>query len=147
MAQDAIAYDKAELRRIKGAFKAMDDQAIEEAKTQSGAIADFFRGKVIAKSYTREKSGAVARRIAEGSKVSKSSKLGELSFGYATQRFSGGGTTQILWGGMEFGSKKRKQFPTWNPQGWFIYPTLRENQPELVKRWEESFGKIVKEWD
>lgn len=110
MAQDAIAYDKAELRRIKGAFKAMDEQAIEEAKTQSGAIADFFRGKVISKSYTREKSGAVARRIAEGSKVSKSSKLGELSFGYASQRFSGGGTTQILWGGMEFGSRKENNF-------------------------------------
>lgn len=147
MAQDAIAYDKRELTAIKRAFKAMDDQALEEAKKKSNALADFLRGKIITASYGRTKATEVARRIAEGSKVSKSSKLGELSIGYASQRFSGGATTQQLWGGMEFGSKKFAQFPTWNPQGYFIYPTLRANQNELVKQWEESFADIVKRFD
>jgi hypothetical protein len=147
MAQDAISYDKKELTAIKRAFKAMDEQALEEAKKKSNALADFLRGKIITASYGREKAPEVARRIAEGSKVSKSSKLGELSIGYASQRFSGGATTQQLWGGMEFGSKKFSQFPTWNPQGWFIYPTLRANQGELVKQWEQSFSEIVKRFD
>jgi len=147
MAQDAISYDKKELTAIKRAFKAMDEQALEEAKKKSNALADFLRGKIITASYGREKAPEVARRIVEGSKVSKSSKLGELSIGYASQRFSGGATTQQLWGGMEFGSKKFNQFPTWNPQGWFIYPTLRANQGELVKQWEQSFSEIVKRFD
>ena len=147
MAQEAVSYDKSELRAIKAAFKAMDDQAIEEAKKASNALADFLRGKIITASYGQSKATAVAVRVAEGSKVSKSSKLGELSIGYAGQRFSGGATTQILWGGIEFGSKKFAQFPSWNPQGWFIYPTLRANQSELVKQWEESFAQIVKRFD
>jgi len=147
MAQDPISYDKKELSSIKRAFKAMDEQALEEAKKKSNALADFLRGKIITASYGRTKSGEVARRISDGSKVSKSSKLGELSFGYASQRFSGGATTQMLWGGMEFGSKKFKQFPTWNQQGYFIYPTLRANQSELIKQWEQSFSEIVKRFD
>lgn len=147
MAQDAVSYDKAELRAIKSAFKAMDAQAIEEAKQASNALADFLRGKIVTASYGQSKSTAIATRVAEGSKVSKSSKLGEISIGYAGQRFSGGATTQILWGGIEFGSKKFGQFPSWNPQGWFIYPTLRANQGELVKQWEESFAAIVKRYD
>lgn len=147
MAQDAISYDKAELRAIKAAFKAMDEQALKEAKEASNALADMLRGKIITASYGQSKATAVAVRVAEGSKVTKSSKLGELSIGYAGQRFSGGATTQMLWGGIEFGSKKYSQFPSWNPQGWFIYPTLRANQGELVKQWEQSFAAIVKRFD
>jgi len=96
MAQDAISYDKKELTAIKRAFKAMDEQALEEAKKKSNALADFLRGKIITASYGREKAPEVARRIVEGSKVSKSSKLGELSIGYASQRFSGGATSTTL---------------------------------------------------
>jgi hypothetical protein len=38
--------------------------------------------------------------IAKGSRVSKSSKIGELNLGFAAQKYSGGGTTQQLWGGL-----------------------------------------------
>ncbi len=148
MSQEAAdAYNRKEIRAVLSAFKAMDEQAAEEAKQKSGALAEFLRGKVIAKSYGRTKAATVARQIAEGSKVSKSSKIGELTIGFASQRFSGGGTTKELWGGMEFGSKKFRQFPSWNPQGWFIYPALRENQTELVKQWEQAFSDIIKRYD
>lgn len=147
MADEAISYDKADLRKILGAFKAMDEQAIAEAKKAGGALAEFLRGKVVEKAYTRTKAGQVAVRIAEGSKVAKSSKIGEISIGFASQKFSGGGTTQQLWGGMEFGSKTRRQFPFYNKKGYFIYPALRENQKELVAQWEDAFSRIVKEYD
>jgi hypothetical protein len=95
----------------------------------------------------------VDNRVAEGAKVSKSSKIGEISFGFAGQKFSGGATTQQVWGGAEFGSNRWKQFPVWSgregrgSRGWFIYPTLRTAQPEIVKRWEESFSKIIREFN
>lgn len=146
MAKVDIAYDKGELRSITRAFKAMDEQATTEAKEKSFKLAEFLRGKIIESAGGRTKSTAVAMRIAEGAKASKSSKIGELKIGFASQRFSGGGTTQDLWGGMEFGSKKYKQFPTWNKQGYFIYPTLKANQEDLVKQWEDSFSAILKEW-
>lgn len=149
MDNNPISYDKADLRRITGAFKAMDDEAIAAAKRESSALAEFAQGKIKEKSNTR---GIAAQRIAQGSRVSKSSKIGEISFGFASQKFSGGATTQQLWGGNEFGSNKFKQFPVWSgregrgSKGWFIYPTLREIQPELITQWENAFDKILKEW-
>ena len=127
----------------------MDDEAIAAAKRESSALAEFAQGKIQEKSSSR---GIAAQRIAQGSRVSKSSKIGELSFGFASQKFSGGGTTQQLWGGNEFGSNKFKQFPIWSgregrgSKGWFIYPTLRAIQPEIVAKWENAFDRILKEW-
>jgi hypothetical protein len=145
-AEQVEAYNRREIRQVAAALKAMDEEATKEAQAAGGALAEFLRGKIITKSYGRAKAADVARGISEGSRVAKTSKVGELSIGFASQRFSGGGTTKELWGGMEFGSKKFRQFPAWNPQGWFIYPALRENQTELVKQWEESFDRILKKW-
>ena len=151
MAKEAISYDKAELRAILKSFKAMDDEAIQQAKVQTSALADYVREKTI--SAANQTSNRVAPKIAQGSKVSKSSKIGEISYGFASQKLSGGRTTQQVWGGYEFGSNRFKQFPVWSgregrgSRGWFIYPTLRSAQPEIIKKWEESFSKIVKEFD
>jgi hypothetical protein len=151
MASDAIAYDKAELRAIVRSFKAMDEVATAQAKQQTSQLADWVRGKIV--DAAGRSRNLLDDRVAAGSRVSKSSKIGEISFGFAAQKLSGGGTTQQLWGGAEFGSNRLKQFPVWSgregrgSRGWFIYPTLRSVQPEIVRRWEESFSKIVKEYD
>jgi len=148
---EAFALDKAELRKVYAAFKGMDEKAQAEAKRESGALAEFAKGKIEETALSLN-SSKVAGRIAQGSRVKKSSKTGELTFGYQSQKFSGGGTTQQLWGGSEFGSNKFKQFPVWSgrqgrgSKGWFIYPTLRRIQPEIVARWTESFSRILKEW-
>ena len=150
MPNEAITYDKAQLRGIIKAFGAMDDQAVAESKKQSGALVEYLQRKIIgASSFTQN---LIDDRIAAGSRVSKSSKIGEISFGFASQKFSGGGTTQQLWGGAEFGSNKYKQFPNWSgkfgrgSRGWFIYPTLRQEQPYIIAQWENAFDRIVKEW-
>jgi hypothetical protein len=150
MATEAIAYNKSDLRGIIGAFKAMDDQAVLEAKAVSNGLATYLQSKIIsAASNTRNQGDD---RIAQGSRVSKSSKIGEISFGFVSQKFSGGGTTQQLWGGFEFGSNRFKQFPRWSgrqgrgSRGWFIYPTLRAEQPHIINQWENAFTKILKEW-
>ena len=152
MSEVRIAYDRKELNAVKAAFKAMDTQAIDEAKTQSAALAYFASEEIKATARTREKSGKAVQRVAEGVRISKSSKIGEFSYGFAGQKFSGGGSTQILWPGLEFGSNKFKQFPNYSgrqgrgSRGWFIYPTLRRIQPELIDKWEKSFDRILKEW-
>ncbi len=151
MAEEAVAYDKAELRAVIRAFKAMDDEAVSQAKEKSSALADFVRSRIVI--TANASNNKVAPKIAEGSKVSKSSKIGEVTFGFASQKLSGGGTTQQLWGGYEFGSNRYKQFPVWSgregrgSRGWFIYPTLRSVQPDIVKRWEEGFSEVIRKWD
>jgi hypothetical protein len=152
MAKEAISYDKAELRAIVRSFKAMDDEALSQAKEATSELATYVQGKIKATASSRTRN-LVDNRIADGSKVSKSSKIGEISFGFAGQKLSGGGTTQQVWGGYEFGSNRFKQFPVWSgregrgSRGWFIYPTLRSAQPEIIKRWEESFSKIVRKYN
>jgi hypothetical protein len=152
MAKETIAYNKNDLRDLYKAFKLMDETATDEARRQSAALAYFASEEIKAASRTRTKAGAVAQRVADGVSISKSSKIGEFSYGFARQKFSGGATTQTLWGGIEFGSNRFSQFPTFSgrqgggSRGWFIYPTLRKIQPELIKKWEETFSRIIKEW-
>lgn len=150
MANDAISYDQSDLRGITRAFKAMDESAVAQAKNVSNGLATYVQTQI--KSAASGRPNKAASRIADGSRVSKSSKIGELSFGFVSQKFSGGGTTQQLWGGYEFGSNKFKQFPVWSgregrgSKGYFIYPTLRAEQPRIIAQWEAAFSKILKEW-
>ena len=152
MAKEAISYDKAELRAILRSFKAMDAEATDQVKEVTSKLATYVQGKIKSTASIKTRN-AVDNRVADGSKVSKSSKIGEISFGYASQKLSGGATTQQIWGGVEFGSNKHKQFPVWSgregrgSRGWFIYPTLRAVQPDIIKQWEQSFSKIVKEYN
>ena len=146
------AYNRKEIREVVKVFKAMDDIAIDEARKVSGALAEYALGKIQAASGTRTISQKVAVRIAQGGKVSKTSKIGELSFGFASQKFSGGASTKTLWGGMEFGSNRFNQFPNRTPRfkkgnvGYFIYPTLKEAQPYIINEWQQAFDKILKEF-
>jgi hypothetical protein len=151
MASELVALDQTELRAVFKALKNMGEEANDEAKRQSGALAEFARAEVIQTSNSLQ-NRKVASRIASGSRVKKSSRIGEITYGFASQKFSGGATTRDIWGGSEFGSNKYKQFPIWSgregrgSKGWFIYPTLRRIQPEIVSRWTASFDKILKEW-
>jgi hypothetical protein len=157
MASETIAYSQKDLRDIKKAFKLMDEEATTQVAIQSIALANYAAEEIKKAAGQRTKAGKVAQRVADGVSVSKSTKtqaarLGTFSYGFARQKFSGGADTQTLWGGVEFGSNKFKQFPTYSgrqgrgSRGWFIYPTLRRIQPELINKWEQSFDSIIKEW-
>lgn len=153
MADLEIAYDKREISAITRAFKAMDEEAIDQARVASNALATFASEQIKSAGLGRTFNSEAVRRIVTGVRISKTSKIGELSYGFASQRFSGGGTTRLLWPGLEFGSSKFKQFPSYSgrfgrgSRGWFIYPTLRRIQPDIVRQWEESFAKIRGKWD
>jgi hypothetical protein len=150
--QEVDAYNRRELREVIKAFKAMDEKAVEEAKKVSGALADYALGKIQQAAATRTVATKVAVRIAQGGKVSKTSKVGEISLGFASQKFSGGADTKRLWAGMEFGSNRYKQFPARTPRfrkgnyGYFIYPTLKAAQPYIITEWQDAFSKIIKEF-
>ena len=153
MADLEIAYDRRELVGVAKAFRLMDDEAKDQAKSSSNSLATFAANAIRQAGYGRTKNSQGVRRLVDGVRVSKSSVIGELSYGFASQRFSGGATTQKLWPGFEFGSNKWKQFPSYSgrynrgSRGWFIYPTLRRIQPDIVRQWEASATEIMKRWD
>lgn len=152
MDEPTIAFDKAELRNLYKAFKVLGEEAKDEARQQSNALAEFLQSEIRQAGYSRTFGNAAVRRIVDGSRVKKSSTTGEITYGFASQRFSGGATTKTLWGGYEFGSDRYKQFPRWSgrqgrgSRGWFIYPTLRKNQKQIVKEWTAAFNRILDKW-
>lgn len=153
MTEPAIAFDKKELRLVTRAFKALEEQAQEEGKRIGYELAQYAAQEVRKTALTRTVNPVAVRRIADGVRVSRTSKIGELSYGFASQRFSGGGSTKTLWAGFEFGSNRFRQFPTRTPRapgrgnlGYFIHPTLRRIQPELVRQWLEGMDRVIKKW-
>jgi len=150
--EGSIAYDRKELSQILRAFKGMDDEATKIAQETGYEFSKFVAGEVKKAGYQRTVNSAGVKRLVDGSVISKTSKIGEIRYGFASQRFSGGGTTRKLWPGLEFGSKRFKQFPAYSgrfgrgARGWFIYPTLRKLQPELIQKWENKFAEVIKEW-
>lgn len=159
----SIFYDQKELRNIARVLRKMDDIAVKEVKEKVGELAERELQAIRQAAGSR---GKVAQRVADGGKVKKSSVLGEITFGNEKQKFSGGATTQFnnrkdtkgnrlgLGAGVEFGSKLYAQFPAWSggmpkgagSKGYFIYPTIRALQPEIIKEFEEIILSIRKEW-
>ena len=156
------AFTKRELGSLAKTFKSMGDNAVEESRRIAYDIASLAQEEIKRAGYERTKSGAAVRRVVDGSTISRTSKTGQLSYGFARQRFSGGATTQQLWGGLEFGSSIRprkdgtirrwEQFPEYSgrygagSRGWFIYPSLRKIQPKLTAMYLQAMNKVVKEW-
>jgi hypothetical protein len=146
------AYNRRELAKLAKAFTLMGDEAVSEARNAAADFARFALSEIKSSARGRTKGKTAAVRIADGAKVSVSSKTGRIDLGFAGQRFSGGGSTQKLWAGYEFGSNRYRQFPSWSgrygsgSRGWFIYPTLRKIQPELTKKWEVVANSIIKKW-
>jgi hypothetical protein len=163
MTTPSIAYDKKELNSIVKVLRQMDDRAQAEMKIAVGEIANDELSAIRQAAAARP--NKVAKRIADGGSVKKSSLLGEIRFGLASQKLSGGATTQFstkgdkpkvgIGGGVEFGSNKFKQFPVWSgkspsgigAKGWFIYPTIRKMLPDVINRFEKAVLKVRGEWE
>jgi hypothetical protein len=152
MAEDVSAFDRTELRQVYKAFSLLGEEAKAEARGVSNNLAMYLQRQIAAKAATRTKGQIAINRIVSGSKVSKTSTTGEIKYGFASQRFSGGANTQTLWAGFEFGSNRLKQFPAYSgrqgrgSRGWFIYPTLRQEQRSIVAQWTAAFNKILDKW-
>ena len=160
--QRVFQYDKLELKKIASVIRKMGDEAKDQARDVTGNLVDFVVGEIkqAAEGYPRPKQ---SRKIAQGIRISKSSVIGEFGIGFASQRFSGGATTQLREGstptngilaGVEFGARKQKHFLPRTPQfglrgnrGYFIWPTMRRVQPEIIRKWEEAFKEVIGKWD
>jgi hypothetical protein len=148
------AFTKRELGRLAKTFTLMGDEAVERSRKIAYEISDLSLQKIKQAAYKRTISAGAVRRVVDGAVLSKTSKTGRITIGYANQRFSGGANTGLLYGPLEFGTKRSdlKQFPTYSgrfgagSRGWFIYPTLREFQPQLTLMYIKAMNEAVKEW-
>ena len=153
----SIFYDKDQTKQILRSFKAMDDEAVKQSKKMGFELAQYALGKIQGKASTLQE-----RRISLTGRASKSSKIGEFSFGYQRTAFSGGANTSRniesappygkgILAGVEFGSSTERKFRPRTARyrnggnsGYWINPTLRSIQPELIDKWERAFTEILK---
>ena len=77
-----IVYDKKELAQFAKVIRNMSEIAVEETKRRVGELAQRELNEIRQIASSR---GKVADRVAQGGKVKKSSLLGEVSFGFASQ--------------------------------------------------------------
>jgi hypothetical protein len=153
-----VEYDKQDIRLILKGLKAMEKEATEQTKKLGFELAEYLVKEVRSAAKTPQET-----RIAETARASKSSKIGEFSFGFQRTAFSGGANTSRniesappygdgILAGVEFGSNRLANFRRRTArlgsgnEGYFIFPTLRKNQKELINRWERAFEKILKEF-
>ena len=148
---------------ISRVLRNMEDTATQQTKSKIQELVSRQLSSIRAIAASR---GKVAQRIADGGQIKKSSLQGEVKFGFATQKFSGGATTQFntrndppgnrpgIGGGYEFGSKRYPNMPRWSgpmpkgpgSRGWFIYPAIRASQPDITNEFKEIIASMVKEW-
>lgn len=144
----SVGFDKRQLSAILRSFKAMDDEATDQAKQIGSDLAEYAAGKI--RDYALGSRYAGSVRVANAVTISRTSKIGEFKYGMKSQRFfSGGASTLDMVYGLEFGSNRLPQFPNRSPrsgrgnQGYFIYPTLKRIQPEILKKWVAAFDEII----
>jgi hypothetical protein len=146
------AFSQRELRSLAKTFQVMGDEAVDKSKAIAYEISQISKREIAQAGYGRTVSAKGVRRVVDGASISRTSKTGRLSYGFAGQRFSGGGSTKILWRGLEFGSKNFKQFPSFSgrfgrgSKGYFVFPTLRKIQPELTLKYVKAMNDAVKGW-
>jgi hypothetical protein len=146
------AFSQRELRSLAKTFQVMGDEAVDKSKAIAYEISQISKKEIAQAGYGRTVSAKGVRRVVDGASISRTSKTGRLSYGFAGQRFSGGGSTKILWRGLEFGSKNFKQFPSFSgrfgrgSKGYFIFPTLRKIQPQLTLKYIKAMNDAVKGW-
>ena len=153
----SIFYDKQQQKQILRSFKAMSDEAVDQSKKMGFELAQYAVGEIRSAAKTTQE-----KRIAETGRAKKSSKIGEFSFGYTKRAFSGGANTSRntenappygkgILAGVEFGSSRSPNFRPRTARykgggnsGYFINPTLRRIQPEIIEKWERAFLEILR---
>lgn len=101
---------------------------------------------------------AQAQRVASTVKAQKD-RVPSITVGGSRGRFSGGASAGVAVFGSEFGANEGgdlrnggRRFPDRSPSmgrgssGYWIFPTLRALQPQLVRDWKEAVDKILRKW-
>jgi hypothetical protein len=134
------------------AFKTLDKEASKAAKVEATKIAEFLAARIRAKAPTDKRYQNLAVSVRAGRDRVPVIRIGAL----ANPRVSGGGGPRELVIGMEFGADQSGpngwRFPPRTPRlgrgnaGYWIYPTARANQSEVIKMWFDAMDKIIAEW-
>jgi hypothetical protein len=134
------------------AFKKLDKDASKAAKEEAMKIAEVLAARIRAKAPSDKRYQNLSVSVKPGRDRVPVIRIG----GRQTPRVSGGGGPAQLVIGMEFGADQSGpngwRFPPRTPKlgrgnaGYWIYPTARANQSEIIKMWFDAMDSIINEW-
>lgn len=142
-------------KQLSGLFKALkrlSKEANDELRDDVTAISAW--------SATQIKQGAFGYGVkmsGQSIKLSESvrhnrDRIPNVTIGGSKLRFSGGAVSGMVVMGNEWGSQRTfpnggRRFPKdLYPQGNWIFPTLREIQPDVSSKWKAAVDKILNNW-
>jgi len=134
------------------AFKKLDKDASKAAKEEATKIAQILADRIRARAPSDKRYQNLAVSVKAGRDRVPVIYIGQRQ----TPRVSGGAGPAQLVIGMEFGADQRGpngwRFPPRTPRlgrgnaGYWIYPTVRANQSEIIKMWFDAMDKIINDW-
>lgn len=150
-----------EIRDLLSDIKKMDKESQKELKDEVASISKWTAQGIIQASYGAPMPDQAAI-VAQTVKFNRDRVPNVTIGGSKGRRASGGATAGELVFGNEFGANPTKgagvfpnggrKFPYRSAKegrgnaGYWIYPTLREMQPEITKRWFNAVDKIFRHW-
>ena len=140
------------LQETVRAFKKLDKDANKVVREETMKIAEMLAERIRARAPSDKRYQNLVVSVKAGRDRVPVIRIG----GRQTPRVSGGGGPAQLVIGMEFGADQNGpngwRFPPRTPrhgrgnQGYWIFPTARVNQTEIIKMWFDAMDKLLDEW-
>lgn len=149
-----------EIRELLKVLNLMDKESKNELKEKVKGIAGWV-AEDIKRAAASAPMAAQAMKVAQTTRANKD-RVPSVTIGGSRVKFSGGAVSGDILLGSEFGADPTSQtgafpnggrrFPYRSPQkgqgnvGYWIYPTLRTNQPRITKEWHEAVDDVLSNW-
>jgi len=166
----SIKADPSQLKGLYAAFRTLEKDANTELKTKVTAISAWTAVKIKAAAESAPMPKQ-ATRVATTVRPNKD-RIPNITVGGSKARFSGGAVSgQVLFGSEfgaseflikpkngsnlganTFGKNKGRRFPDMSPplnggnEGYWIYPTLRKEQPAITQQWIAAVESVLNGW-
>lgn len=143
-------------RQLSGLFKAlreMDKDSNDQLRTDVTAISMWSATQIQRAAYgTGVNFSGQAKRLSSTVRGNKD-RIPNVTIGGSKAKFSGGAVSGMILMGNEWGSQAKfpnggSRFPRGLfPRGNWIFPTLRDIQPEVTQKWQDAVTKVLSNWE
>ena len=148
----AIGFEIEGMRDTIRAFNKLDKDGKNAARDEVKKIAELLAARIRAKAPSDKRYQNLAVSVRAGRDRVPVIYIG----GRATPKVSGGGGPRELIIHMEFGADHTGpnawRFPPRPPKlgrgnaGYWIYPTVKASQDEIIRLWFDAMDRIIEEW-
>jgi hypothetical protein len=156
----SIKPDQAQLAGFYAAVKRLDKDANTKLKTDVMAISAWSAGRIKESASRNPYPDQAAKALATTRAVRD--RVPNIVIGGSRQKYSGGAVSGQVLFGSEFGANPTsvngafpnggRRFPFRTPklgrgnEGYGIFPTLRQIQPEITRQWKYAVDKVLRQW-